>query len=244
MTAPPPGRLAGRIVVVAGASRGLGRATALLCAAEGARLVAVARTRGALEELDDAVRPLGPANAEGAVLVTLDLSKGELVDRLGAALFERFGRIDGLLSAAAELGPLTPAAHLDPATFERVVALNLFAQQRLIRTLDPLLRASPAGRAVFVTCTAARTAPAYWGAYAASKAALEALVRAYAAELRITNARAVLLDPGPMATRLRARAFPGEPEGAQPAPETVAPHVVELLTSASQLHGEIVTVGG
>jgi NAD(P)-dependent dehydrogenase (short-subunit alcohol dehydrogenase family) len=234
---PGEGRLAGRVVLVAGASRGLGAAIAVACAREAAHTVLLARTRGGLEEVDDAVRAAGGE----ATLIVADLRKAELVDSLGPALLERFGRLDGLVSCAADLGLLTPAAHLDPALFEQVVSLNLLAQQRLIRSVDPLLRASPAGRAVFLTCDAARAAPAYWAAYAASKAGLEALVRCWAAELRITNARANLLDPGPLATRLRAKAFPGEPADRQPSPETVAPSIVHYLTPACEFNGERLT---
>ena len=139
------GRLDGRIVLVTGASRGLGAAVATACAREGAQLVLTARTRGALEEVDDDVRAAG---GQGATLVTLDLHQGELLDKLGAPLFERFGRLDGLVHCAAELGPLTPVAHLDPTTFARLFQINALATQRLIRTLDPLLRASESGRAV------------------------------------------------------------------------------------------------
>jgi NAD(P)-dependent dehydrogenase (short-subunit alcohol dehydrogenase family) len=242
--APPGGRrLAGSTVLVVGASRGLGRAVALACAAEGAHLVLVARTQGALEELDDAIRAraAGAEDVPGATLITLDLGDGKLVDALGAALFQRFGRLDGLVVCAAELGVLTPLAHLDPALFARLMAVNVLAPQRLIRTLDPLLRAAPAGRAVFATCEPGRHPHAYWGGYAAAKAALEMLVRVYAAELRITNAKVNLVDPGPMETALRRRAFPGEVAGKQPQPATLAPAIVELLTPDCQLNGELVS---
>jgi NAD(P)-dependent dehydrogenase (short-subunit alcohol dehydrogenase family) len=234
------GRLAGRVVLVTGASRGLGAAVAVACAAEGARLVLVARTKGALEEVDDAVRRRG--GGEAATLVTLDVTKGELVDRLGAALFERFGRLDGLVACAAELGPITPVSHLEPKALERVMAVNAIANHRLIRSLDPLLRAAPDARAVFVTDGGAGPGRAYWGAHAASKAALEALVLAYAAELRITPVRVNLLDPGPMATRLREQAYPGERPGTMPAPGTVAPATVELLLPGCARHGEVVRI--
>ena len=159
----------------------------------------------------------------------LDLTKGELIDALGRSLFDRFGHLDGLVACAAELGAITPVSHLEPKTFERIMAVNLVANQRLIRSLDPLLRASPAGRAVFVTDGAAGPGRAYWGGYAATKAALEAMVLAYAAELRLTQVRVNLFDPGPMATRLRAQAYPGERPGAVPEPAAAAQRLVELL---------------
>jgi NAD(P)-dependent dehydrogenase (short-subunit alcohol dehydrogenase family) len=230
-------RLKDRIVLITGASRGLGRATALVCAAERASLILTARTRGALEELDDAVQAMG---APPPVLVQLDLHRSEMVDSLGPALFERFGRLDGLFAAAAELGPLTPVAHLDPGEFAQIVGLNLLAQQRLIRTLDPLLRASESGRAVFATCGAARDGQAYWGGYAASKAALEALVMAYAAEQGLTRLHVNLVDPGPMDTRLRGKAFPGERPGDQPDPASRAEDIVNLLLPESTRSGELI----
>jgi NAD(P)-dependent dehydrogenase (short-subunit alcohol dehydrogenase family) len=226
------------VVVVTGATRGLGRAVAEACAAEGARLVLVARTRGALEEVDDAVRALG---GEAATLVTLDLAKGELIDALGGALHARFGRVDGLAACAAELGPITPVAHLEPKALDQVLRVNLVANQRLIRSLDPLLRASPDARAVFVTDRGAGPGRAYWGGYAASKAGLEALVLAYAAELRITPVKVNLFDPGPMATRLRAKAYPGERPETLPSPTEAAAALVELLLLPGCVrHGELV----
>ena len=229
--------LDGRIVLVTGASRGFGAAVATACAAAGAKLVLAARTSGALEELDDACRRAGGGEA---TLAVLDLTKGELVDGLGRSLFERFGRLDGLVACAGDLGPITPVSHLDPKALERILAINLVANQRLIRSLDPLLRAAPAGRAVFVTDGEARPGRPYWGGYTASKAALEALVRAYAAELRLTQAKANLYDPGPMATRLRAQAYPGERPDAMPDPAVAAPAVIELLRPDCQRNGEIV----
>lgn len=229
-------RLRDRIVCVTGASRGLGAAVARACAAEGAHLVLTARTRGALEEVDDAVRAAGGE----ATLIALDLRQGKMIDTLGAALYERFGRLDGLVLNAAELGSLTPVAHLEPAAFERLIGLNLLATHRLIRSLDPLLRQSADGRAVVVTDAAAREPRAYWGAYAASKAGLEALVRSWALELRITPVRVNLAEPGPMDTRLRRDAFPGERPGQQPDPARYAGGVVELLDPACERDGELV----
>jgi NAD(P)-dependent dehydrogenase (short-subunit alcohol dehydrogenase family) len=231
--------LEGRIVLVTGASRGLGAAVATACAAQGAKLVLAARTAGALEELDDACRRAGGSDA---TLAALDLTKGELVDALGRSLFERFGRLDGLVACAAELGVVTPVSHLEPKTFERILDVNLVANQRLIRSLDPLLRAAPAGRAVFVTDGGAGPGRAYWGGYAATKAGLEALVLAYAAELRLTQVGVNLFDPGPMATRLRAQAYPGERPGAVPEAAAVVPALIDLLLPTCQRSGEIVRV--
>lgn len=228
--------LDGRIILVTGASRGLGAAVAEACAAAGATLILVARTRGGLEEADDAVRRHGGQ----ATLITLDLTKGELVDKLGAALFERFGRLDGLVACAGELSQLTPVSHLEPKTLDRLLAVNVTAQHRLIRSLDPLLRAAPDARAVFVTDRAAAPGRAYWGGYAAAKAALEALVLAYAAETRMTALRVNLFDPGAMATRLRAKAFPGEREGDAPPPAEAAKALLPLLDPAFERTAEIV----
>ncbi|HMR30915.1 MAG TPA: SDR family NAD(P)-dependent oxidoreductase [Geminicoccaceae bacterium] len=231
-----PASLAGRIVLVTGAGHGIGAAVARACAAEGASLVLTARSRAALEEVDDQVRAAG---AEPATLVPLDLAKGSEVDLLGAALFQRFGRLDGLAACAGDIGLLTPVSHLDPAVMARVLLVNVAANQRLVRTLDPLLRVSPAGRAVFATDATGRCA-AYWGAYGACKAALESLVLSWAAELRITPVRVTLLDPGPVATRLRATAFPGERPDSLRQPDDVAGGFVELLRASSARHEEIV----
>jgi NAD(P)-dependent dehydrogenase (short-subunit alcohol dehydrogenase family) len=233
----PGGSLEGRIVLVTGASRGLGAAVAAACAGQGAKLVLAARTAGALEEVDDACRRAGGPEA---TLAVLDLTKGELVDALGRSLFERFGRLDGLVSCAAELGAITPVSHLEPTVFERILSIDLLANQRLIRSVDPLLRAAPTGRAVFVTDGAAGPSRAYWGGYAAAKAGLEALVLAYAAEVRLTQVRVNLFDPGPMATRLRAQAYPGERPGAVPEPAAAAGELLDLLLPSCERHGLIV----
>ena len=232
--------LTGRVVLVTGASRGIGAAVALACAAEGARLVLVARTRGGLEEVDDRVRALG---APEATLVQLDLTKGELVDALGPAVYQKHGRLDGLVACAGQLGKLSPVPHLDPKALERLYALNVLANHRLIRTLDPLLRASDAGRAVFLTDSCAAAGPAFWGGYGATKAALEAMVRAWAAEsARITRLRVNRADPGPVRTRLREDAYPGEPVERLPTPAEVGPRIVPLLAPAWERCGELVTL--
>ena len=230
-----PPRLDGRIALVTGASRGIGAAVARRFAAEGARLVLVARTTGGLEEVDDAVQR---ASGETATLVPMDLRDGERIDRLGAALAERFGRLDVLVANAGMLVQLSPVGHHAPEDWEATLALNLSANWRLIRSLDPLLRASPAGRAIFVTTAAARDASAFWGAYAASKAGLEALVRCYAAETRRSTLRVNLLDPGPVATALRRRAYPGEDPSRLPAPDAVTEAFVALAEESCTMHGE------
>ena len=223
-------RLSGRIALVTGASRGIGRAVARRFAAEGARLILVARTSGGLEEVDDEVRNAG---GEPAMLVPLDLCQGDLVDQLGAALHERFGRLDILVGNAAMLGGLRPVGHYPPDVWENVIALNLTANWRLIRSLDPLLRLSTAGRAMFVTSGVTEgTPPAYWGAYTASKAALEALVRTYAAELKRTNLKVNIIDPGASATNMRAEAFPGEDPNTLATPDEITELFVELAEAS------------
>lgn len=230
--------LAGRIVLIVGASRGLGYAVALEAARRGARIVAAGRTRGALEELDDAIRGAGGE----ATLVVLDLLDGETIDQLGASLFARFGRLDGLVVAAGELGTLGPLSHQDPAEVDRLFRGGPVALQRLARSLEPLLRASDAGRVVVVGDPGSSSPRAYWGPYLAAKAAIEALALSWADELERSSVRIAVAVPGPMATRLRARAFPGEPTDAQPAPSRYAPAVCDLLDPRSVRHGERVAL--
>jgi NAD(P)-dependent dehydrogenase (short-subunit alcohol dehydrogenase family) len=219
-------RLLGRVALVTGASRGLGAAVARRLAAEGAHVVALARTQGALAELDDAIRAAGH---EPPTLVQLDLAEHDAIDQMGAALYQRFGRLDILVGNAAVLGSLSPAGHFTKEAWAEVMAVNLTANWRLIRCFDLLLRRSDAGRAVFVTCAQGRAHTPYWGAYAASKAALETLVRTWAAEVaEIAALRVNLVDPGVMRTRLRAFAFPGEDPAQHPEPQTRAGLVVDL----------------
>ncbi len=241
MTAAAGGRLQGRLALVTGASRGLGAALARRFAAEGAHVILTARTQGGLEEVDDEIRKAGGAPA---TLLPLDLRELDKIDQVGAAIQQRFGRLDVLVSNAATLGKLSPLGHLDPKTWDEVMAVNLTANWRLIRALDPLLRLSGAGRAIFVTCAAARDLAAYWGGYATSKTALEALVRIYARELGITQATANLVDPGVMATTLRLRAFPGEDPGRLPTPESRTETFVALAEAGSTRNGELVSVVG
>ena len=234
MTAASPGRLAGRLALVTGASRGLGAAAALAFAREGAHCVLVARTVGGLEELDDKIKAEGGA----ATLVPLDVTDGPGIDRLGAALYERFGRLDVLLGNAGILGVLSPIGHIDPAVFERVMAVNVTANWRLIRSLDPLLRCSDAGRAIFVTSGIANRSVPYWSAYAASKAALDVLATTYAAEVAHTAVRVNLYNPGPMRTVMRAQAFPGEPAEQQVPPEAHAEGLIQLALPSCTMNGQ------
>ena len=231
-----PGRLQGRISVVTGASRGLGAAIAKRFAGEGSHVVLVARTVGGLEEVDDAIRAAGGA----ATLVPLDLTEFDRIDEMGAALARRFGRIDVLVGNAGILGTLSPMGHIETQVWDRVIAVNLTANWRLIRSFDPLLRASDSGRAIFVTSGAAGGAHPYWGAYAVTKAALEAMVKTWAGEVTKTPVKVNLVDPGALRTSMRAEAYPGEdPETVRQAGE-VTDTFVELAEAASTRHGEIV----
>jgi NAD(P)-dependent dehydrogenase (short-subunit alcohol dehydrogenase family) len=230
-----PGQLTGRIALVTGASRGIGRAIALAIAREGAHVVAVARTVGALEDLDDDIKSAGGS----ASLVPLDLRKPEGIDQLGLIVFERWKRLDILVGNAGVLGKLSPLGHIEPKTWDEVMAVNVTANWRLIRSFDPLLRQSDGGRAVFVTSGAARIIHAYWGPYAVSKAALEALAKTYAAETVTTAIRVSLLNPGPIRTRMRAQAMPGEDPDSLPPAEAVAEAFLPLVLSSQRESGLI-----
>lgn len=230
-------RLEGRIALVTGASRGIGRAVALRYAAEGAQVVAFARTQGGLEELDDEIRAI---SGQPAILIAENLTNFEKIDQTGAALFQRFGKLDILVGNAAILGQLSPMGHYKPKMWEDVFKLNVHAQWRMIRAFDPLLRASDAGRAMFVTSSVARNPRMYWGPYAASKAALENMVQTYADEMNHTNVRANIIDPGGVRTNMRAQAFPGEDPMSLPAPEALTETFVELAETTCTKNGEIV----
>jgi NAD(P)-dependent dehydrogenase (short-subunit alcohol dehydrogenase family) len=233
------GRLAGKVALVTGASRGIGAAVAERFAAEGAHLVLVARTTGGLEEVDDKIRAAGST----ATLVPLDLRDFIKIDELAAAIYQRFGRLDILVGNAAEFGTFSPLGHIDPKLWAEIIDLNLTANWRLIRAMDPLLRAAEHGRAIFVTSGIARAPRAYWGPYAVSKAGLEALVKTYAAEIAKTRVRANLVGPGVVRTRLRARVFPGEDPMALPPPESVAEAFVQLALPECERNGEVVDAG-
>ncbi len=207
-------KLDGRLALVTGASRGLGAAIAKRFAAEGAHVILTARTVGGLEEVDDAIRKAGGS----ATLAPLDLFESDKIDLMAASIHQRFGHLDILVSAAAQLGVLSPTHHLDAKTWDRTLHLNLTANQRLIRAYDPLLRLSQSGSAIFATCAVGSAPKAFWAAYAASKAGLESLVRCYEQEVQKTAIAVHLIDPGPMATRLRSDAYPGEPKDTHPTP--------------------------
>jgi NAD(P)-dependent dehydrogenase (short-subunit alcohol dehydrogenase family) len=223
--------LSGRIALVTGASRGIGRAIALELARAGAHVIALARTQGGLEELDDAIR----AEKAEATLVPCDLKDFAALDRLGAAIYERWKRLDIFIGNGGVLGPLTPLAHVEPAQWEEVLAVNVTANWRLIRSLDLPLRAAEAGRVVLITSGAGHRADTkpYWGPYAISKAALDALGRTYAAETAaVSNVKVMLVNPGPMRTRMRAAAMPGEDPSSLKPPEDLALKIVALASPA------------
>jgi NAD(P)-dependent dehydrogenase (short-subunit alcohol dehydrogenase family) len=230
-----PLRLADRLALITGATRGIGRAVALAYAREGAHLILVGRTAGALEEVDDEVRAFG----RPATLLELNLNDHDRIDALGPTIFQRWGKLDIVVGNAGVLGPLSPLGHVTAEAWKEVIDLNLNSNWRLIRTLDPLLRRSEAGRAIFVTSGAARNKAAYWGPYAVSKAALEVLVQTYAAEVINTNVRANLINPGPVRTAMRAKAFPGENPASLRRPEEITDRFVELAEATSTHNGRI-----
>ena len=237
-----PRHMAGRTVLITGATRGIGRAVALAMAREGAHLILTGRTSGALEEVDDEIRAVTKAagqKSEGATLITLNLKHAEKIDALGPTLFARFGKIDALIANAGVLGPLSPLGHVTNDGFLETLDINLTANWRLIRTLDPLLQKSDAGRAVFVTSGAASAKNAYWGPYAVSKAGLEALVKTYAMECATTPVKANLINPGPIRTRMRAKAFPGEDPMTLKTPDDIAPAFVRFALPTCTDNGAI-----
>ncbi|MFP4537244.1 MAG: SDR family NAD(P)-dependent oxidoreductase [Dichotomicrobium sp.] len=227
-------RLAGCTALITGASRGIGRAVALGFARAGAHVIALGRTRGGLEELDDAIKAEGGACS----LITLNLKHGEKIDALGPTLYQRWPHIDIFVANAGILGPLTPVSHIQDGDWDEVMAINVTANIRLIRTLDPLLRRSDAGRAIFVSSGVARSPRAYWGPYATSKAALETVALTYAAETANTPVKVNIINPGRTRTAMRAKAYPGEDPATLKAPEAVVPLFLDLASPDCTASGE------
>jgi len=228
--------LTGRVALVTGASRGIGFAAARAIAAAGAHVIAIARTQGGLEELDDVVTKEGGK----VTLAPFDLTKLDQIDAVVASIYQRFGRLDILVGNAGQLSPLSPMAHSNPKDWEKTFAINLHVNQRLVRSCDAVLRKSDAGRAIFTTCSIARERKAFWSAYAASKSALETLVGTYALEIRKTSLRVNLVDPGPVATALRAAAYPGEDVTTLPRPKDVAGLFVKAASPEFIGNGELI----
>lgn len=226
--------LDGKVVLVTGASRGLGYQAALEAARRGAHVIAVARTVGGLEDLDDDIKKLGGSTT----LVPLDLRDYDAIDRLGLSIFQRWGKLDALVANAGLLGTITPLAHLDPKDFDQAFGLNVTANYRLIRSLDALLRQAEAGRAVFLSSGVIRGVRPFWGLYSASKAALEVMVRSYADELSVSRATANIFDPGRMRTQLRAKAYPGEDPDTLPHPSVAAPALIDMLAPGYTGNGQ------
>lgn len=217
-------RLEGKIALVTGASRGLGREMALHLAREGAHIIATARTQGGLEELDDAIGAAGST----ATLVPLDVRDYDGIDRLGAAIFERWKKLDIFVGNAGALGKITPLAHVDPKVWAESIDVNITSNYRFIRSLDPLLRSADWARVVFVTSGLAFKCTPYWGAYSVGKAGLEAVMRTYANEMANTSVRSNCFSPGATRTKMRATAMPGEDPMTLPTPEEVSAQMVAM----------------
>lgn len=217
--------LEGKIALVTGASRGIGYFTALELAKAGAHVIACARTVGGLEDLDDAIKAAGGS----ATLVPFDLADMNAIDALGASIFERWGKLDILVANAGVLGVISPIGHVEAKTFEKVMNINVTATWRLIRSVDPLLSRSEAGRAVILSSGAAHKCRPFWGPYSASKAAVEALARTWAGETQRTPLRITSVDPGATRTAMRAQAVPGEDPETLPHPSEIAKAILPLV---------------
>jgi NAD(P)-dependent dehydrogenase (short-subunit alcohol dehydrogenase family) len=235
------GRLQGRIALITGASRGIGRAVALHFAQEGAQLILCARTQGALEELDDDILRL---TGDNVTLVPLDLSDFDAIDHMAAAIFERFKRLDVLIGNAGLLTSLKPMVQVKPEDWDQVININLTANYRLLRSFDPLIRASKAGRAIFVSSTVTQGTWPFWGAYAVSKAGLETMIKTYASENKKSNIKANILNPGPTRTTMRPIAYPGEDPDSIKLPEDVTEYFLQLAEASCNLNGEIIQIDG
>jgi NAD(P)-dependent dehydrogenase (short-subunit alcohol dehydrogenase family) len=227
--------LSDRIALVTGASRGIGAALALQLATAGAHVVAVARTVGGLEELDDQIKAVGGS----ATLVPLDMKDMDGIARLALAIHERYARLDVMVGNAGILGPLSPLGHVEPKDWDNLMAVNVTANWQLIRTMDPLLKAAPAGRAVFISSALSWLGRAYTGPYAASKAALNALVQVYAAETATTNVKVNAFSPGPTRTKMYASGWPGVDQNTLPTPEAVAETIVPLCLPSCTESGKL-----
>ncbi|GAA0782685.1 SDR family NAD(P)-dependent oxidoreductase [Roseibium denhamense] len=225
----------GRVALVTGASRGIGYQLAKQLGSRGAHVIALARTVGGLEDLDDEIKSAGGQTT----LVPVDLTDFDALDRLGAAIFERWKKLDIFIGNAGMLGTLAPLGHIKPKDFEKVMAVNVTANWRLIRSLDPLLRQSDAGRALFLTASQVRSCTAFWGLQTMSKAAVEAMARTWANESLQTRMKINLVDPGPTRTGLRAKAMPGEPPEKLPHPSEITGDLLALVTPDVKATGQL-----
>lgn len=225
------------VAVVTGASRGIGYATAVALAKQGAHVIAIARTVGSLEALDDDIKAMGGE----ATLVPLDITDYDALDRLGGIIAEKYGKLDILIGNAATLGDITPISHLKPKVWQKLMDINVTANYRLIRSLDPLLRAADNGRAVFLgSSNVARNPRHFWGGYATSKAALECLVKTYAVEIEKSNLRVNILNPGAVRTAMRAKAAPGEDPTTLDKPAELTPLIVKMCSPEFNDNGKVV----
>jgi NAD(P)-dependent dehydrogenase (short-subunit alcohol dehydrogenase family) len=226
-----------KVVLVTGASRGIGRAAALACARAGMQVIATGRAQKALEDLDDEIRRMGGLPA---TIVPMDLTDFDAIDRLGGALFQRYGRLDGMIHAAAHLGELTLVAHATPRMGEQMIATNLTASWRLIRSMEPLLIQAPASRVIFFTSGVAHHPRAHWGLYAATKAGVEAMAKCWADEIEFKKVVVTVLNPGGVATMMRKNAFPGEDQATLPQPEQLSSLILELMSESHTQTGTTV----
>ena len=233
----PAMRLKDRLAVVTGASRGIGFAIARKFAMEGAHVIICARTIGGLEELDDLIKQDGIGKS---TIAKLDLCDFATIDAMGASIFKRFGKLDILIGNAGSLGELSPISHISPKLWDDTFAINVTANYRLIRSFDALLRQSNAGRAIFTSSGAVKNNRPYWGVYSASKAALEGLVKSYAGEITKTNVKANIVDPGVIATSMRAKAYPGEDQNKLLKPEDISDIFVKLAMADYMENGQVI----